>query len=237
MKKLLVLFVSVLLVSCYNPVSVKDEPKKPSTPVVPSDPPGPVLPTYLPPQIDGATSKVLRAPSGYVSWSVFRGLISQSDPLIGECTEEGTLYMFYSLGALVQYTPLDPSGYSQLETSGRLTVEAHNSVADESDQWDYVAVPIPTPVIVYDTSNDPSPIPLTVRYLDNYGNLAVNTVGQSFEFTLSLAEYQLYVNVDGSPKPILKLDFEAWGGTNTANPTHMQLGGDGLTIPPATFHF
>jgi len=237
MKKLLVLLVSVLVISCSSPVSVKDEPKKPSTPIVPSDPPGPVLPTYSPPQIDGATSKVLRAPSGYVSWSAFRGLIAQSDPLIGECTEEGTLYMFYSLGALVQYIPEDVSNYSLLATSGRLTVEAHNSVSPEYDQWDYIAVPIPAPVIVYDTSNDPSPAPLTVRYLDNSGNLAVNTIGQSFEFTFTLSEYQLYVYSDGSPKAILKLDFEAWGGTNTSNPTHMQLGGDGLTIPAATFHF
>lgn len=219
MKNIILLF-AILLTAC-------EIPEKTVTVTVPAD-----LPIYTPLAMAGATANVLRAPRGMIS---SRGVIAEDDPLLGACNEPGTLYMFYSEGALVQYIPQTVAGYPQLAMAGRLTCEAHNSVSPESDWWDYVTVSAPGHI--YDLSHDPEIAPLTLRYLDNSGGLAVSNSGSTFEYTFSLADYQSFVNADGSPKTILRQDFEAFGANDGIHVIHMQLGGDGLTIPSATFHF
>ena len=144
--------------------------------------------------------------------------------------------MFYSDSALVQYTPNDGT-YTQFSLTAKITVELHNSTNPETDWWDYVSVSAPG--LVYDLSHDPVSKVLTVRFLNNDGTLAQHpsVPGYTYDNTFSLADYDTYVDDNGNPKAALKGDFSGWGAEDGHSVIHMQLGGDGLKIPSATFHY
>jgi len=222
MKKLVFfVLVALVLIACEPPVEIAD--------IIVGDP------VYVPPPIEGAKEiNVLRVPDEYVAKSA-RGLIAQSDPLIGECTEPGTVYMFYDDNALVQYVPYGNESYPQLANTAKLTVELHNSTSPVELWWDYISVSAPG--FVFDTSHDPPSEVLTVRFLNNDGTLHV-TNGNTYNIVASSPEeYATWAYPDGRPRPILKLDFSANGAEDGVSVIHMQLGGDGLDIPAATFHY
>ena len=233
-----ILFLSLIfLVSCVDPTKIghQDDPSAPSDPGTTG---GPDLPVYVPPAMDGAKETiVLRAPHGYaISASRSRGVIALSDPIIGACNEPGSVYMFYSEGALVQYKPED-GNYTAFSLTAKITVELHNSTNPESDWWDFVSVS--QLGFVHDLSHDPPHTVRTIRFLTNAGTLAEhpNVPGYVFDNTFSLEDYHTFVNLDGSPKQIIRGDFEGWGASDGHTVIHMQLGGDGASIPPMTYHF
>lgn len=204
--------------------------------VVPVRPDATDFTYYTPPAIDGAKEvNVLRAPDGMLVRSA-RGAIAQADPLIGLCTEPGTVYMFYSDNALVQYVPEDGT-YTMFSLAAKGAVEAHNALNPESDWWDYVSVSLPG--FVFDFSHDPEPTLLTIRFLNNDGSLAEHPAvpGYVYDNTFTVEEYAGLVANDGSPRAILKGDFTGWGAEDGVHVIHMQLGGDGVNIPPMTFHY
>ena len=233
-----ILFLSLLfLVSCVDPTKIghQDDPKAPGQPSSPDIPYGPNHPIYVPPHYDGATPNVLRPPHGYASASIFRGAMAQNDPMYGACTEPGTIYMFFDNGALVQYIP-DSGTYTILSLAFKGDVERHNYQYPNA-QWDVVTVSVPG--LVHDLSHDPPYKVLTIRFLTNAGTFAEhpNVSGYVFDNTFSLEDYHTFVNPDGSPKAIIRGDFEGWGASDGHTVIHMQLGGDGASIPPMTYHF
>jgi len=229
MKKFLFLLVGVILFGCQSPVSHDESDKPLVKPPVVAPPVVPVTPAYVPPTREGAKEiNVLRYPGSMGSASLFRGLIAQNDPMIGECNEPGTVYIFFPDNALVQYVPEDGTNV-MFRNAVAGDVEAHNSLNTPDKWWDFIYVPFPGPV--YDMSNDPPCPPLTVMILDNSGT-SLSTFAAD-----NAAEYATWCYANGQPKPILTLTFEGYGANDGVHILHMQLGGDGLTIPAATFHY
>lgn len=238
MKTIFFLFLTACLIGCASPVDTKDaEPETPAvtTPEVPpaTEEPDADLPEYVPPHYDNVTEvNVLRPPRGYASRSASRG-IAESDPIYPQCTEPGTIYMFFSEGAVVQYVP--EAGFFPILRSAFVgDVEAHNYL-NPGDPWDVVIPPIPGPV--FDTSNDPTPIPLRIRFLNNDGTDHLHNGQEVNLVAADAAEYATWVYPNGQPRQIIKGTFEGWGASDGISVVHMQLGGDGISIPSATFHF
>jgi hypothetical protein len=215
MKKILFVLSALLLASCQLVTSPKH---------VDSDP---VPQTYSPPSMGSAKEvNVLRYPSGVVTKSA-RGLIAQNDPLAAACDDPGTVYMFYDNNALVQYIPFD-GGYSSLADSAKLACELNPS-------WDYISVPPPGLHVNY--SHDPVCPVLTIMFLDNDGNLALNiNSGQTFTYVCAdAAEYQSFIDANGYPGSTLHLTFDTWGAIDGVHIFHILMGGDGLNIAPSHF--
>ena len=217
MKTILSLFLVLSIVGCTSPQTAVDG--------------GGGAPVYSPPLIDGAKEiNVLRPANGTV---LARGLIAEEDPLFAACNEPGTVYIFYSDNALVQYVPEDGT-YTIFSLACKGDVERHNAV-NPDDLWDIVTVSAPGPV--FDMSHDPAPILLRIRFLNNDGTDHLFSGQEVNMVAADSVEYATWVFPDGSPRPITKQTFDLWGATDGQSVIHMQLGGDGLDIPAATFHY
>ena len=243
MKNILLLFTVLFFVGCQNPtggqtptVTTTPPTTTPTTPVTtpPTSTPTVTTPTYVPPAIDGTKSvTVLRYPSTASRSIAARGAIAQADPLIASCNVPGSIYMFYDDNALVQYVPLDGT-YTMFSLACKGDVEAHNAL-NPGSLWDIVTVSMPGPV--FDLSHDPTPIVLRIRFLNNDGTDHLFSGQEVNMIAADPAEYATWVYADGSPRPITKQTFGLWGAEDGHSVIHMQLGGDGVSIPPATFHY
>lgn len=124
--------------------------------------------------------------------------------------------------------------YGLYSSSCRGDVEAHNSL-NPGDPWDVVIPPIPGPT--FDTSHDPAPTPLRIRFLNNDGSDHLFNGHEVNLVAANPAEYATWVYPNGQPRPIIKEAFDTWGAIDGHSVIHMQLGGDGVSIPSAVFHY
>lgn len=131
MKRLAVVFIAALLMSCQPIVEVIERPIADDT-----DPRTAI--------VDAASYKWLRKPG------VAR-LMLAGDPIVAHCTAPGWSYIFYDDNAVIGYEPF-PEAIDVMHRAVSLTVELHNR-DNPGREWAFINVGIP--VTPPDTSNDP----------------------------------------------------------------------------------